>query len=61
MSVKQMEDPTLPLRDMQSRHVKELVASMSWLKFDYTNGMITGTWSAECNPTETSMKDAIAE
>lgn len=61
MSVEQMADPSFPLRDIQSRHVKSLFASMDAGTFNYCNGMITLTWSTALNPTKSSMQDGVAE
>lgn len=61
MNLEQTANPTLSLRDMQSSHVKNLVAFMCKRTFDYANGTITETWSTEYNPTYTSIKDTVSE
>lgn len=60
-SVEQMADHSFPLWDIQSRHVNSLSASIRALVFDYRTGMITATWFASCNLTESSMQDAVAD
>lgn len=39
----------------------DVVALMRMIVLDYLNVMITATWSAEYNPSDSSMKDAIGE
>lgn len=47
-----------PLYDIEFIHVKNGVASMRVLPFDYHNEMNTATWLVESNPKETSGEDA---
>lgn len=58
--MEQVSDPEFPLCDIQSSHVKNLVASARLLALDYRTWIITAMWFADLNPTGTYMKDAIA-
>lgn len=59
--VEKIADPTFPLCSIQRGDVKDIVASMCVLVFDYPNGTINTTWSGECIPKYSFMKDAIVE
>lgn len=61
MGVDQIADPTSPLRDIQISYVRNLGVLVPGLVFDYHNGIITVTLSAEFNPPDSSLQDAIAE
>lgn len=51
-SITQIADTTFSLHDIQSSHIKNLVASMRPLALDYRNSMIAEKWSAKFNPTD---------
>lgn len=61
MSTEQIRNLTFPLHDIQRRDVKDLVATMPALGFDYHIVMITAMWPVECKPTDSSMEDSIRE
>lgn len=58
--LKQITDPTFPLRDVLSSYVNSRISSMLALKFNYRNMVITVTRSAECDSMDFSMKNAVA-
>lgn len=49
------------MRDIQYSHVRCLAASMHAFGFDYRSGIITVTSTAEYNPTDSSVQDAVAK
>lgn len=61
LSMEQIGNLTLPLRDIQSRGVKKMALSVRAPALDYHNGMIAEKWSAEWNVIDTSTEDAIVE
>lgn len=61
MPFEQIVDPTFPQGDIQRSQVKSLFVSKSSVTFNYRNGIITMTWSAECNATDSWMEDSAAE
>lgn len=60
MSMERLEDRTFMLFDLQSSHVKNLVSVMPMLAFHFYNELITPTLSAECDQTDTTIKDAVS-
>lgn len=61
MSVEQIANPTISLRDSQSGHVKSLVTSIRVLTFNHSSEMIAMMRSAECHSKDSSMQNAVAE
>lgn len=61
LSSEQIADPIFPVLDVQSSHGRSLVTPMSVLAFGYRNGMITVTWCAEANPTDSAREHAAAK
>lgn len=61
MNAQQNTDAIFALRDVHSSHVGSLVASMRELGFDYCTGIITVTWSAERDPTDSLMEHSVAQ
>lgn len=61
MSVEQIKEPAFLQRNVQRSFVKSLVCQFVQIVFDYFNRMMTGTWCAECNITDTSMENVVAE
>lgn len=56
LSVEQIGDPTFPLQNIESRHVKTVAASMRMHALDYGNEMTTVTSSAECSPEDSRIR-----
>lgn len=61
LSVACLTAPTFPLHDVQKSYVKSLVPTMRVLAALCHNGMITFTWSAECDPTDSVSEDSLDE
>lgn len=61
MDVEQIADCTFSLRDKKVSHVKTLVVSVPAVILDHHIEMITSTCLAQCNLTDTPMKNAVAE
>lgn len=61
MRLEKISAPTLPLRNVQSTHFKELVVSLLSPGLDYINRMITETWPVEGMSINTSFEEVVAE
>lgn len=61
LAVEEIVDPEFLLRDIRSSYIKSPVAPMRAIAIDFLDRMITVTWSAECNPMDSSIQDAVAE
>lgn len=61
MTVEQIVDSTLQVRDIQSSDIKSLVRSIRALAFHYWNGMTSAMGLAERNPADSSRQDTDAE
>lgn len=60
LSVEQIGDPTLPVRNVKNSRVRSMGLSMRELTFDYGNGMNAVTWSVACYPTVSVIKYAVS-
>lgn len=49
MYVDRIANPTFPLRDIQTSHVRDFADLIRSHPFDYSNGMIMVVWSPDCN------------
>lgn len=61
MSVMQIVGPTFPLSDIQSSHVKYLLASLCSITFVYCGGVVNLTCYVNYKPWKTSVEDTIAK
>lgn len=61
MFVEQIVELTFALQDVYSSNANLLVVMTYAIPLDYCNEMVAVTKSAECDPTDSSIKDSVAE